>query len=858
MRASGLPIDTALPALRAVLSTHRACVLQAPPGAGKSTVVPLALLDEEWMRGRRMLMLEPRRLAARAVAERMASTLGEAPGDTVGYRMRLDTRVSRRTRIEVVTEGVLTRLLQEDPDLEGVALVIFDEFHERSLQADLGLALTLDARKQLATDLRVLVMSATLDGAAVAALLDDAPVVTAEVRVFPVETRYVGNGLPLLPGGANPPERLCLQIILRALREERGDVLVFLPGAGEIRRVQEALEASEEISNVRIRPLYGDLGPEQQREAIAPTGGSARRVVLATNIAETSLTIEGVRIVVDSGLARRSRFDPVSGMSGLETVRISRASADQRQGRAGRLEPGICYRLWSAGAHRTLAAFTPPEIAEADLASLALELASWGASEAAALRWLDPPPRATLGAARALLQQLGALDASGRITPHGREMTRIPAHPRLAHMLLKARELGAARLGAEIAALLSERDLFRSRASERDADVRARLAVLRREADAPVADRGAVQRIRRSAQQLERSSASGSRPAAAPAAASTTAPGTYPAAAGDALAGVLLGFAYPDRIGRRRAEGQGRYVLANGRGARFEGPQSLARAEFIVAADLDDREREALILVAAPVDRADLEAHFAERLHHRETFAWDSRQQAVVGRRIVELDGLIVDEAPLHALPQDAARAAMLEGLRSLGLAALPWSREARELQARIAFVGRLGRRDLGDWPDASDGALERDLAAWLAAWLEGVTRREHLARIPLVEALRSRLTSAQQQRLEDLAPTHLAVPSGSRVRIDYLDENAPSVAVRLQEVFGTPVTPRIGGGAVPVTFVLLSPAQRPLQITRNLESFWRDAYSEVRKDMRGRYPKHYWPEDPLQAEPMRGVRRRS
>ncbi|HET9330778.1 MAG TPA: ATP-dependent helicase HrpB, partial [Steroidobacteraceae bacterium] len=494
---AALPIEAALPQLTAALRAHTAAVLQAPPGAGKSTVVPLALLGEPWVRGRKLLMLEPRRLAARAVAARMAQTLGERVGESVGYRMRLDTRVSRATRIEVLTEGVLTRLLQSDPALEGVAAVIFDEFHERSLQADLGLALCLDARANLAPELRLLVMSATLEGTAVARLLGDAPLVSAPGRTFGVETRFAGKGPPQLPGvrGQDPPERLVAQLVKRALREAPGDVLVFLPGAREIRRLQEMLGAEAGAAGAQLLPLFGELSAEAQDAALAPASGGSRKVVLATNIAETSLTIPGVRVVVDCGLVRRARFDPVTGMSRLDTQRISRASAEQRQGRAGRLASGVCYRAWSEGAHAALVAFTPPEIAEADLAPLALELAGWGTA-ATDLRWLDPPPEAMLGSAADLLRRLGALGADGRISAHGREMTRLGVHPRLAHLLLRARAFGAVALAAELAALLSERDLLRG-APARDADIRTRLELLRGEGGRGGADRATLERTRR-------------------------------------------------------------------------------------------------------------------------------------------------------------------------------------------------------------------------------------------------------------------------------------------------------------------------------------------------------------------------
>lgn len=843
---SGLPIDEALPGLVAALESNRSVVLQAPPGAGKSTVVPLALLERPWMAGRRLLMLEPRRLAARAVAQRMAQSLGESVGATVGYRMRMDTRVSRDTRVEVVTEGVLTRILQTDPSLESVAAVIFDEFHERSLQADLGLALTVDARSNLTPELRILVMSATLDGEAVSKLLDSAPIITAQGRTFPVESRFVGKGAPLLPSsvpGQESPEAAVSRAVLRALREEPGDMLVFLPGAREIRRVQSALQSSEIGPNVSVLPLFGDLAGAEQDLALVPSAPGQRKVVLATNIAETSLTIPGVRVIVDSGLVRRSIFDPATGMSRLETQRISRASADQRQGRAGRVEPGVCYRLWSESAQRSLAPFTPAEIMETDLAPLALDLANWGVRDANELRWLDPPPAAMLASARDLLLHLGAIDAAGRITAHGRQMSQLSVHPRLAHMLIRAAALGSLPMAANLAALLSERDLLRAGGGARDIDVRSRLDLMRGE-DVAHADRAGLQRARRTAKELVRQ-------------VDSLLPENRSAAA--VSVGLLLALAYPDRVGRRRPAteaGGARYTLANGRGAHFADAQNLAKSEFIVAVDLDDRDRDARILLAAPITREEIEEHLP--IERGESVEWSSRDQAVLARRYVRLDAITLEEKPLQQVPPEAARLAMLQGLREMGLGALPWNRDARDLQARIQFVrAATAASDPADWPDVSDDALLATLETWLTPWLDGITRRDHLARLSMTEILRAMLPWEQQRQLDSLAPTHLTVPTGSNIRIDYLDESAPVVSVRLQEVFGLDATPRIASGRVPITFKLLSPAQRPVQVTRDLASFWRGSYADVRKDMRGRYPKHYWPENPLEAQATRGVRRR-
>ncbi|MEO8445763.1 MAG: ATP-dependent helicase HrpB, partial [Gammaproteobacteria bacterium] len=839
--AAPLPITAALPELAAALAAGRGAVLQAPPGAGKSTGVPLALLDAPWLAGRRLLLLEPRRLAARAVAARMASQLGEEPGGTVGYRTRLDTRMGPRTRIEVVTEGILTRQLQRDPALEGVGLVIFDEFHERSLQADLGLAFVLDAQRHLAPELRVLVMSATLDGAALARLMDDAPVISAPGLSFPVETRYADRA------SSDYLDRQAVAAIRRSLREDDGDLLVFLPGAGEIRRVEQALRDTGASGPVHIRPLYGDLDREAQDLAIRPAPAGERKVVLATNIAETSLTIEGIRVVIDGGLERRARFDPQSGMSRLETLRISQASADQRRGRSGRLAPGICYRLWTAAEHRSLLPFTPPEIASADLAPLALELAGWGTRDPAALTWLTPPPAGALAQARELLRQLGALHQADRITPHGRELLRQGAHPRLAHLMLGAKAAGLGRTACALAALLGERDLLRGqpgqRPAERDPDLRTRLEVLARDPDAlrrDDVDQSTLRLVRRSADTYARQlGLAGS------------AAGIERGIDADEV-GWLLALAYPDRIARTREHGSGRYLLSNGRGAFFAAPQSLARADYLVIPGLEGGEKEARIQLAAPVSLAALEQHLAGSISTASEVCWDSRERAVVARRQRRLGALVLaDEALRHPDPA-LVTAAMVAGLRELGLAALPWTPDLRQWQARVLLCGRVETEAAEPWPDVSDATLLATLESWLTPWLDGVSRATHLPRVDLAGALHGLLPWARQQRLEELAPTHLAVPSGSRVPIDYLDGPVPSLSVRLQEVFGLGATPCVGAGRVPVLLKLLSPARRPVQVTQDLASFWAGAYHEVRRELKGRYPRHYWPEDPHQAEPTR------
>ena len=836
-----LPIEPVLPALQEALRSRPGAVVVAPPGAGKTTRVPLALLDEPWLAGRRVLMLEPRRLAARAAARYMARSLGEPVGATVGYRIRLDTRVGPATRLEVITEGVLTRLLQADPALEGVGLVIFDEFHERSLHADLGLALCLEAQAVLRPDLRLLVMSATLAAEPVAALLNDAPIIARAGRSYPVETRY-------LPGPvAGWIELAVVRAIGRALAAEAGDILVFLPGAGEIRRVQAQL--ADLAPAVRVVPLYGNLAQAEQDLALAPSPPGERRVVLATAIAETSLTVEGVRVVIDSGLMRVPRFSPRTGMTRLETVPVSLASADQRRGRAGRLEPGVCYRLWPQADDRHLARQSTPEMLEADLAPLALELAAWGVADPDQLRWLDPPPAAALAQARDLLVQLGALDATGQITAHGRQMAGLGLHPRLAHMVLRAVPLALGALACELAALLSERDICRGEGAAPDADLRLRLAALRGAGGYPV-DAAACRRVRAEAEHWQRQL--GLRPGA---------PGEVDAA------GLLLAFAYPDRVAQRRATGG--FVLRSGRGAAFASPQPLADAAYLVAADLDDQGSESRIFLAAPLSPGDLERHCGDQIAAETVIAWDGAAQAVRARRRTRLGALVLQEAPLADPDPEAVRAALLAGIAAAGLAILPWTRAARQFQQRLCFLHHLepGRPDAAaaalvataaHWPDAAAAALVATAAHWLGPWLDGMKSAADLQRLDLVAVLGALLTWEQRRELDGSAPTHLVVPSGSRLPVDYSDPAAPVLAVRLQEMFGLAETPRIARGSVPLTLHLLSPAQRPVQVTRDLASFWRTAYFEVRKDLRGRYPKHFWPEDPLSAPPTQRTRPRT
>lgn len=835
---SSLPIEAALPSLHEAVAAHANVVLQAPPGAGKSTGVPLALLARSSPDSGKIVMLEPRRLATRAVAARMAQTLGESVGSTVGFRTRLESRTSKDTRIEVVTEGILTRWLQRDATLEGVGMVIFDEFHERSLNADLGLALCLDAQAALREDLKILVMSATLDAAAIAQLLGDAPVISAHGRAFEVETRWAATGANR---GARDADisRQTARAIVHALDHDGGDILVFLPGQAEIRRTRQMLEETGLPREVRVLLLFGELSAAEQDAALRPGDSNQRKVVLATNIAETSLTIEGVRIVIDSGLARRARFDPSTGMSRLDIVRISRASADQRRGRAGRLGPGVCYRLWSESDHASLPAHTAPEIIEADLAPLALDLADWGVSDPRTLRWLDSPPAATFAQARDLLRSLDAIDAHGKITAHGRALARLGTHPRLAHMVVRGTDLGLQRAALEIAAVLGERDLLRWHSARRDADLRLRIEALRRgrvedphvAADLRV-DAGARQRALRSMEILERQLGS-----KAPSAAETSNTDT----------GRLLAFAYPDRIAQSRGAG-GRYLLAGGRGARLADAQSIGQAEFLVIADLDAGEREASIRLAAPLTRSALESDFTSLIEHRQRLEWDSREQAVLAQDEQWLGAIRLGQRRLDNPDSARMLSALIAGIRELGIEALPWTKDARTLQLRLAFAHQVDAHAPRPWPDVSDAALAATLEDWLAPWLTDMSRRDHLARLDMPAILSSTLDWNQRQRLDKIAPTHLQVPSGSRIPIDY-SMAAPTVAVRLQEVFGLQTTPAVGGGRVPLTLQLLSPAHRPVQVTKDLASFWARGYAEVKKELKGRYPKHYWPDDPLTAQ---------
>jgi ATP-dependent helicase HrpB len=812
-----LPIDAALPELTAALSKQNTAVLVAPPGAGKTTRVPLVLAAEPWGANKKILVLEPRRLAARAAASRMAATLGEKVGDTVGLRVRFGSRVSRATRIEVITEGVFTRLILDDPELAGVAAVLFDEFHERSLDADLGLALARDAQQGLRDDLKLLVMSATLDGARVAKLLGGAPLIESPGRAFPVETRHIGRD------PRAPIEIQMADAIARALRNDPGSVLAFLPGAAEIRRTETLLRERLADPNVDIVALFGALDARVQDQAIAPSPKGRRKVVLATSIAETSLTIDGVRIVIDSGLARVPRYEPDVGLTRLETVRVSRAAADQRRGRAGRTEPGICYRLWDEPQTASLEPCAKPEILAADLSGFVLDLAQWGVSNPAALALLDAPPQAALTEARRLLNDLGAIGAEGRITEAGKAMRRIPLPPRLARMIMQAAAQGAGERAADIAAIVTERGLGGD-----DPDLMHRLDILRRDRSHRAED------ARRMAQRW-------------------AALCNHSAESSDLSAGAILALAYPDRIAKNRG-GTAGFLLANGRGANLDPASPLAREPYLAVAELTGTAARSRIVLAAAITLAEIESRLAARIESREEILFDPASAAVRGRSGRRLGAITLADRPKRISPNEDAAQKLAAGIAQLGLDRLPWSKVLRQWRDRVMFL----RRAEGDeWPDLSDAALVAGVDDWLAPVLSDKTALSELSCDELTSALQNLLPWALRRRLEAEAPTHFDAPSGSRLPIDY-DREEPKLAIRVQELFGLDSHPSIAGGRVPLVLELLSPGQRPVQITRDLPSFWRGSYAAVRSEMRGRYPKHPWPEDPLSAPATRRAKPRS
>ena len=810
---SALPIEAALPDLLAALERGSNAVLVAPPGAGKTTRVPLALLSAPWRGDGRVVMLEPRRLAARASAARMAATLSEAVGETVGHRVRMDARVTKKTRIEVVTEGVFTRMILDDPELTGVACVIFDEAHERSLDGDLGLALALDAQAALRPDLRLVVMSATIDGARVRDLLGDAALVTSEGRAFPVETKHLAR---------RPEARLEAEVagaVLRALDEDPGSVLVFLPGQAEIRRTLEALSGRVGPA-VDLAPLYGALTPAEQDRAIRPAAPGRRKVVLATSIAETSLTIEGVRIVVDAGLSRVPRFEPDTGLTRLETVRVSRASADQRRGRAGRTEPGVCWRLWPEAATAGLAAFDRPEILEADLSNLVLDLAEWGVASPEGLAFLDAPPKPAWDEAVALLADLDALDADGRVTDQGRRLRRLPLHPRLAHMVIEGARGGAGRLAAEIAAIVADPGLGGT-----SVDLEERVRRLR-------ADRGPR--------------AEDARRLAARWADLAGRAETDAFTGGLADAGRLLALAYPDRVAQARGS-PGSFRLANGRGGRLEPHEGLARSSFLAVAELQGAAREARILLAAPLTQDDIESDFAAHVVEEDEVRFDAAAGRVKARRVRRLHRVVLSEKPIEKPDPTLVARALTAAVRGRGLSSLPWSKAATRLRQRVEFVRRAGVVGL---PDLSDDTLTATLEDWLGPHLVGLTAPADIRETQVFEGLDALLDWEARRRLDAEAPSHFTAPTGSSVPIDWEAEAGPTIAIRVQELFGLDRHPSVCDGRVPLVLELLSPAHRPIQVTRDLPGFWKGSWSAVKSEMKGRYPRHPWPDDPAAAPP--------
>ena len=835
MQLPQLPVCHVIPELNHALAKGSA-VLAAPPGSGKTTLVPLVLLDEPWLANKKILILEPRRLAARAAAARMASLLGENVGETVGYQIRFDRQISRRTRIEVLTEGILTRRIQNDADLNGVGLIIFDEFHERSVHADLALALCLDVC-QVKTDLRLLVMSATLETAPIARLLGDVPIIIGEGRSHEVKIEY------LLREVTGRISDITTAAICRVVEEQQGDVLAFLPGTGEIKDVHHQLGVIPEFHDILISPLYGNLSQGDQDRALLPDPAGRRRVILATSIAETSLTIEGVSCVVDSGWSRLPQFTPGNGLSRLTTVRVSRAAARQRAGRAGRLGPGYCLRLWTKGEHYSLTPFHPPEIVSVDLAGLVLDLALWGVSDPKELHWLDLPRAGPFQQARGLLHSLGAIDELGRVTETGKQLAGLPLHPRLGHMLLMAQKKGQLPLACDISAILSERDIIKRDIRNPSTDLCLRLHLLelwrikgadkvKQEGGDPAVCRRVDQESRRWQSLIE--CKNNVRDI-------------------DEI-GNLLVYAYPDRVARRRPSQRECYLLSTGRGVLLPPGDLLSASEFLVVPHLDAGYTEGRIFLAVSLGLAQLKREHSALFSESRQVSWDGSSAKVIAIRRLSLGGIVIEERPLSdASPEEISRA-LMTGIRQMGLECLGWSLKSRQFQARVHCLRRL--QPEMEWPDLSDRSLLNDLS-WLDPYLVGVSRAEDLKKVDLVNVFKAMLDWKKQQKLELDAPTGFVVPSGSKINIEYRMEGPPLLAVRIQEMFGLTDTPTVCGGKVVLLLHLLSPGRRPIQITSDLAGFWQNSYVEVKKELAGRYPKHYWPEDPLVAEATRGVKRK-
>ncbi len=825
--AEPLPIQEILPELRQKLSEHTTLIVQAPPGAGKSTVLPLELLKEPWMQGKKILMLEPRRLAARSVASRMASLLHEQVGETVGYRVRFENKTSKQTRLEVVTEGILTRMLQQDNSLEDTALVIFDEFHERSLHADLALALCLDIQQVLREDLRMIIMSATLDGQQLSSLLNNAPIVTSKGRQYPIHYQY-------FPEENNTPLPLQMaRAIRKALAKEEGDILAFLPGAGEILRTQELLE--KETSGISIHPLYGDLPPQKQQEAILPHPAGIRKVVLATSIAETSLTIEGIKIVVDSGVSRVPRFDLRTGLTRLDTIRVTKDAADQRAGRAGRLGPGICYRLWSEGAHQHLLPQRTPEILEADLAPTMLELAHWGVQDLRSLTWLTPPTAGSIRQAQELLTQLGALEEN-RITERGKAMLRLPTHPRIAHLLLEGQAFGLLSLATDVASVLEERDPL---SKETGANLATRVEAVRkwRNKEYVAADRGVLERIERLAKAWRKTLHTEQ----------DNTPPLYEAV------GKLIAAAYPERIARQKENDPQRFRLANGRIVKLTEQDPLIHESWLAVAHLDGGNNEGKIYLAAPLNAKDI----LPLAYQKEVVQWDSQKGMLIARTEKKIGEIIVESSPLEKIPEADRTRILCEVVRKEGLSLFKWPEDLLQWQARIINVKTW--RPEEEWPEVTADYLQHHPEEWLTPYLSTIRKREDFQKLDLTAILTGTLSWESSQRLEKLAPEKIKVPSGFEIRLQYFsDGSTPVLAVRLQEMFGLLETPAINEGRTPVLLHLLSPGYKPVQVTQDLKSFWKNTYPEVRKELRVRYQKHHWPEDPWTAEAVRGVKKKN
>ncbi len=883
-----LPVGRVIPDLVLALASKKRAVLQAPPGAGKTTFVPLALLDQPWLKGKKIIMLEPRRLAAKACSAHMAGMLGEKPGQTIGYQIRMERCINPVTRIEVITEGILTRRIQTDPALKKVGLVIFDEFHERHIHSDLGLALCLEAAEVFNEDLRILVMSATMDMAAMSALMDNAPMISSQGRTFPVATHY------LPPVAAAPARRnhyqnqdryrrirsACLSAVEKGLAEESGDILVFLPGVREIRDMAQALSNRIVLDSSPVDPgpklsiltLYGNLSRAEQATAIAPSLPGQRKIVLATSIAETSLTIEGVRVVVDTGLMRVPRFSPGTGMGRLDTIFVSRASADQRRGRAGRTGPGVCYRIWSHHQNLGLIPFNRPEILSADLTSLALELAQWGVSDPKVLKWLDLPPEISFDQAKSLLEQLKGLDDHGRITKHGRSLLSAGVHPRLAHMILKADQMGQGLLACQLAALLGERDILFFKGGEYDPDIRLRLEVL--------AALSSARSYTRSSTRFYKNRVAANKNNMAPAKGLTGPPGFNEPLARTILknaakirkdlkinskgsdmelSGSVLAFAWPERVAKKRNNKDNSFLMASGSGAFFRSANSLSHLPYIVAIHLDGNQRNAGIFLAAPYSEKDLEKDFKDQVKIIEECFWDKQTRSVRSVSKTTYGKLVLGEAMVTNPDPEAVRTCLIQGIQEAGLDILPWTKKLRHFRERAVFLKNCGY--FKDLPDLSDTRLLDNLSQWLGPFLDQIHSAAGLKKVDLSSALTSLLTWEQQQIIHIHAPTHVPLPSGSRAPLQYMGDNgpleSPVLAVRLQEMFGLTKSPAIARGRILVTLHLLSPANRPVQITQDLESFWKNTYPEVKKDLMGRYPKHYWPEDPLSAVPTNRVKPR-